>query len=251
MDSRWHEKSHHACWAVSFSTICSADYDGDGDLDLFIAGRCKPGAYPEPVHSVLLQNNDGVYSPDKTQSAAIKNLNSISGAMWTNLIGDHLPELVLACDPGPIRVFAHEGGELIDTTTRLGLSEYVGFWNSVTSGDFNGDGKLDLLCGNLGTNSRYEIHRLNGLVWYHGDISGSGMNDVFESYKVKRNSNSVPIRPRNEVLRAIPFLGELFTTYNSFASANSKQILGTQFNGLGQVQITKLESVIFESWRFI
>ena len=231
--------------AVSFSTICSADYDGDGDLDLFIAGRCKPGAYPEPVHSVLLQNNDGVYSPDKTQSAAIKNLNSISGAMWTNLIGDHLPELVLACDPGPIRVFANEGGELIDTTTRLGLSEYVGFWNSVTSGDFNGDGKLDLLCGNLGTNSRYEIHRLNGLVWYHGDISGSGMNDVFESYKVKRNSNSVPIRPRNEVLRAIPFLGELFTTYNSFASANSKQILGTQFNGLGQVQITKLESVIF------
>jgi len=229
---------------VAFSTLCSADYDSDGDLDLFVGGRCQPGKYPSPVGSVILRNDSGQFVRDEKSGALLSNTGSVSAAVWTDLLGDHHPELVLACDPGLIRVYRNITGSLREVTAELGLRNYVGFWNSIAAGDFNGDGNMDLVAGNIGTNSGYEIYGNSGITWHHGDLSGGGLHDVFESYSGGSTAKTLPIRSFAEVLRAIPFLHELYPTYAAYANDTTGHILGEQKNKLAAIRLTSFMSVV-------
>ena len=234
-----------AAGKIAYSTFCSADYDGDGDLDIFVGGRCKAGSYPIPVDSLLLDNVNGEFQINKDQSKTLSKIGSVSSAVWTDVLGDNLPELILACDPGLILIFQNKEGKLVNVTNMIGLDKTIGFWNSVSSGDFNGDGRLDLICGNLGGNSRYEIYRDRDLVWHMGDLSGGGINDVFESYYPIDADQLSPIRTYPETLVAIPFLREEFSSYSDYASANTWQLLGVQRDQLRSININKIESVIY------
>jgi hypothetical protein len=164
--------------------------------------------------------------------------------VWTDLLGDHHPELVLACDPGLIRVYRNIAGSLREVTTELGLGDRVGFWNSIAAGDFNGDGNMDLVAANIGTNSAYELYGESGITWHHGDLSGGGVHEVFESYNGASPAKDLPVRSFNEVLRAIPFLRELYPTYSAYANATSSNILGEQKSKLDAIRITSFESIV-------
>ena len=229
---------------VSYSTLCAADYDSDGDLDLFVGGRCRPGRYPSPVASVILRNDSGQFVKDDKHAALLSKAGSVSAAVWTDLLGDHHPELVLACDPGLIRIYRNIAGSLREVTAELGLGDRVGFWNSIAAGDFNGDGNMDLVAGNIGTNSEYELYVKDGITWHHGDLSGGGVHEVFESYNGASPGKVLPIRNLAEVLRAIPFLRELYPTYAAYANATSTNIFGEQKNKLAAIRLTSLESVV-------
>jgi hypothetical protein len=229
---------------VSYSVLCAADYDGDGDIDLFVGGRCQPGAYPSPVGSVILRNDGGQFVEDKKHAALLSNVGSVSAAVWTDLLGDHHPELVLACDPGLIRVYRNNAGSLREVTAELGLGDRVGFWNSIAAGDFDGDGTMDLVAGNIGTNSGYELYGKAGITWHHGDLSGGGVHEVFESYTGPSPAKALPIRNLGEVLRAIPFLQEIYPTYAAYANATSANILGEQKSKLAAINVTTFESVV-------
>ena len=230
---------------IAFSVFCSSDYDGDGDLDLFVGGRCVTGSYPASVDSLLLENINGDFQINKNQQESLSEIGSVSSAVWTDVLGDHLPELIISCDPGMILIFQNNDGVLINVTKKVGLNNAIGFWNSVNSGDFNGDGRIDLICGNLGGNSGYEIFRDRDLVWHVGDLSGGGINDVFESYYPRTVGELSPIRTYPETLSAIPFLREVFSNYSDYASANTSQLLGGQIGELRQININKIESVIY------
>lgn len=229
----------------SYSAICSADYDGDGDLDLFIGSRCIPGSYPKNSKSILLKNDSSKYTIDYSNNDVCSYEGSVSSAIWTDLIGDHLPELVLACDPGPITIFKNQKGKLIDVTAKLGFDDHVGFWNSVSSGDFNGDGRMDLICGNLGTNTEYELYRKKILEWYILDITGGGTYDLFETYQIPENANSYPLRVYSDVLKAIPFLPDRFPSYAAYSVSTSKQLLGNLTANFNSYKITNFESVLW------
>ena len=228
-----------AAGAVAYSALCAADYDRDGDLDLFVGGRCRPGSYPAPVGSVILRNDDGQFARDKRHDELLSKAGTVSAALWTDLLGDSHPELVLACDPGLIRVYRNDGSLLEEATVELGLGNRVGFWNSICAGDFNGDGRMDLVAGNIGTNSAYEIYDGSEITWHHGDLSGGGTHEVFESY-----GSGLPTRFFQEVLRAIPFLREFYPTYAAFAGASAREILGEQKADLDTIKINSFESVI-------
>ena len=229
---------------VAYSTLCAADYDGDGDLDLFIGGRCQPGKYPSPVSSVILRNDNGQFVEDENHTELLSNIGSISAVVWTDLLGDHHPELVLACDPGLIRVYRNIAGSLREVTAELGLGDRIGFWNSIAAGDFNGDGKMDLVAGNIGTNSAYELYGESGITWHHGDLSGGGVNEVFESYNGASPAKDLPLKSFTEVLRAIPFLRELYPTYTAYANATSSNILGEQKSKVDAIRINSFESTV-------
>ena len=97
----------------SVGPMSLADFDGDGDLDLFIGGRVIPGRYPEPASSIILRNNKGNLELDEQMSEPFSRVGLVSGASAVDLDTDGWPDLVLACEWGPIRIFRNNSGHFV------------------------------------------------------------------------------------------------------------------------------------------
>ncbi|MBI1839768.1 MAG: VCBS repeat-containing protein [Verrucomicrobia bacterium] len=137
----------------SIGPLAVADVDGDGDLDVFVGGRVIPGAYPTAASSTLLLQDNGKLSPDPRSQALFQKVGLVSGAVWSDLNHDGYPDLLLACEWGPVKIFMNERGRLRDATDELGLASFAGWWNGIATGDFDEDGTTDFIATNWGSNT--------------------------------------------------------------------------------------------------
>jgi hypothetical protein len=233
--------------AAKWSTgpLALGDINGDGSLDLFVGGRVIGGRYPEPASSLLLRNQEGKLVLDAQNSAVLAHLGLVSGAVFSDLDGDGFPELILACEWGPIRVFKNNHGRFAEVTEQLGLADFKGWWNGVTTGDFDGDGKLDIVASNWGRNTPYECHRTDGLRLYFGDIDGSGTVQVLESYYDRTLGKVVPRRTLDVLSAALPYLHGRFPTFHSFATASIQEILADRISLAKELRASWLDSTLF------
>ena len=140
----------------STGPLALGDFNGDGRLCLFAGGRVIPGRYPEAASSMFFRDEGGRWELDAENTKQLAKAGLVSGAIWSDLDGDGLPELILACEWGPLRIFRNHGGRLTETTEAWGLGKYYGWWNGVTAGDFDGDGKMDIIASNWGRNTKYQ-----------------------------------------------------------------------------------------------
>jgi len=210
----------------SVGPLALADVDGDGALDLFVGGRVVAGRYPQPASSTLLLQSNGKFVPDPANSGVLTNIGMVSAAVFTDLNGDGAPDLALACEWGSLRVFRNEKGRLVDATTALGLEKHRGLWTSIAAGDFDGDGRVDLVAGNWGENTKFESHRSRPLRLYYGDFDGNGIVEVVESYFDPVSGNYVPARQLDSMARGMPWLQHRFPTWESFSRASVDDLLG-------------------------
>ncbi len=228
----------------STGPMALGDYDGDGDLDLFVGGRVIAGQYPLAASSLVFRNDAGSFVLDKECASALAHVGLVSAAVFTDLNNDGIPELVLACEWGPIRVFRHEQGGLVEATERWGLTQTKGWWNGITAGDFDDDGRMDLAASNWGRNTKYEGKRHDGLRLYYGDLTGSGRIETLEAYVDHPLDKVVPWRSFEVVSAALPFIRENYTSFRAFGTASISELLGTRSTKAQQLEVTLLDSIV-------
>jgi hypothetical protein len=168
--------------------LALGDMDGDGDMDVFIGGRVSLGSYPAPPQSYLMRNDHGRFV-DVTASVcpALQYVGMVNSAVWADVDGDGKPDLIVACDWQPIRVFKNNGRTLTEITDQTGLGELPGFWRSLTVADVNGDGYPDLIAGNLGLNNPFHIDTARPAELVSKDFDGNGIADPVLCYYIKGN----------------------------------------------------------------
>ncbi len=251
--------------ASSVGPLAVADVDGDGVPELFVGGRVIPGRYPMPAGSRLFRRDpaSGQFAaPDDANNRALAAVGLVSGAVFTDLDGDGWPELVLACEWGPLRVFRNERGTLTEWNPPLRwpadaaspgntkspsdrLAQLTGWWNSVTAGDFDGDGRPDLVAGNWGRNSKYQAHRARPLRLYWGDLGGAGRVDVVEAHYDAALQKYVPERQLDILAASLPYLRGLFPTHRAYSTAGVEQVLADRAGEAQRLEAAWLESTLF------
>jgi hypothetical protein len=242
----------------SSGPLAAADVHGNGTLDLFVGGRCIPGKWPKPASSLLFTRQAGGYSLDLTNSVGLANVGLVSGAVFADLNGDGWPDLVLACEWGPIRVFLNERGHLREATAELGLDPYVGWWNGVTVGDFDGDGLLDIAASNWGLNGGADGYQRPRLIepgksqtgpgvplLFWGDFTGEGGVDLVEAEYDEELGKEVPIRAKPAMELGLPFVSAKFATFAAYDNAGVPDLLGDRYSSATKLSAPWLASTVF------
>ncbi len=231
----------------SGSCVVANDIDKDGDLDLFVGGRLIPGKYPMPAQSYLLRNDgrQGWTDVSSIYSETFSSLGMVTDAEWLDVDGDDKQELCVVGEWMPITFFNFENEKAINITADLGLSKTRGWWNTVIAKDIDGDGKEDLLLGNLGENYKFQASPEKPFYVFAHDFDKNGTNDVFLAKK--NNEDLVPIRGKECSTQQMPMLKEKFKSYASFANAELGSILGEGMNEALSYEAHQFSSVMLKN----
>ncbi|MBK9108968.1 MAG: VCBS repeat-containing protein [Saprospiraceae bacterium] len=211
----------------SGSCVVVADMDGDGDLDIFRGGRTIPDKYPYAPKSYLMENDGKGNFTDVTDEKAtqLRTVGMVTSAVWTQISGDALPELILVGEWMPITIFDNLSGKLEKAASeKYNLQNTEGWWNRIVQADIDHDGDEDFIVGNLGTNYKFHASTEKPFMVYCDDYDQNGTFDiVLAKYNGK---NLVPVRGRQCSSEQVPSIAQKFPNYNSFADASLKDIYG-------------------------
>lgn len=230
------------------SVVCAADFDGDGDPDLFVGGRTVWGSYGNiPVSHLLINDGKGNFTP-ATEAIApgLQKAGMVSCAVWTDLDRDGWPELVLAGEWMPITVFKNEKGRLRNATEEMGLQQTTGLWTALVASDLNNDGWPELLAGNRGTNSKLRASPAHPLLLYTGDLDGNGSTD--QILALHKEGAYFPFLGKEELERALPsVIRKQFAGYTDMAGQTLEQIFGNRLRGMQQLGAQNLSSLVMKN----
>ncbi|MHA4895834.1 VCBS repeat-containing protein [Pedobacter sp. PWIIR3] len=224
------------------------DFNGDGHPDLFVGGRVIPSRYPEAPQSYLLINDGKGNFKDQLATIApeLKTLGMVTDAAWLDLNGDKKQDLIVVGEWMPIAVYINQGGKLKNQTTNYFDKSYSGFWNKLKVEDMNGDGKPDLIVGNLGLNSQCKVSNSEPAELYYKDFDDNGAVDPIMCFYLM--GKSYPYVTRDEMLDQISSMRPKFPDYGSYANAEMKDIFTPE--ELKDAKILKanyLKTAYFES----
>lgn len=229
----------------STGPLAAADYDGDGDLDLFVGGRVIAAAYPFAATSQLFRNAGGRFEIDEVHRETFRRIGLVSAAVFSDLDGDGDPDLLLALDLGPIKLLVNDGGRFSDATSRYGLDRYTSRWNGITTGDLDGDGRLDIIATSWGRNTKYRVSPAAPLLVYYGDFDGNRSVDVVEAQYDLVRRGTYPLETLSRMTLAIPSTRQRTATFAAYARATLEQVIGPALGNGARHAVTTMDHMVF------
>ncbi|MBZ5858945.1 VCBS repeat-containing protein [Flavihumibacter profundi] len=210
--------------AGSKSCVRIQDINGDGSPDIFVGGRVVPGRYPETPKSYILINDGKGRFSDQTGNIcpALSALGMISDAAWIDLDLDKKNELVVVGEWMPVTVFSQDNGKLVNSSGKYFDQSYSGFWNTINVGDFNGDGRPDLIIGNMGLNTQFKASEKEPLEMFYGDFDKNGSVDPVFSFFIQHKK--YPYITRDELVSQLPIMRKRFSNFKSYADITMDEL---------------------------
>jgi len=228
--------------ASSKSCVRPCDYDGDGDVDVFVGGRIIPGQYPVTPTSYLL-TNDGKGKFTIT-SAPFSKIGMVSDAQWCDVNNDGRKDLILCGEFMPVSIFINTVDGFVDETKKYFDTPDKGMWFTLTIADVNGDGKPDIIAGNVGNNMQIHFSEKEPAELYYADFDGNGSIDPFLNCYVQ--GKSYPFVSRDELNDEIYSMRKKFTSYKDYANAIMQNIFSKdQLSKASKLTATESNTVCY------
>lgn len=228
----------------SKSCVRPCDFDNDGDIDIFVGGRIIPGKYPLAPKSYLLVNNG--HGKFTSSEIPFSTIGMVTDAAWTDVDSDGRKDLVICGEFMPIMIFLNKPAGFIDATEKYFGKKETGIWFSLQVADLDGDGKEDIVAGNIGQNTPIHISPDEPATLYYADFDYNGTLDPFLNFYIQ--GKSYPFVSRSELNDQIPAMRRKFATYKDYANATMKTIFSNEeLERATKLEATECRSVIFFS----
>ncbi|WPP52659.1 VCBS repeat-containing protein [Catalinimonas niigatensis] len=231
----------------SGSCVVAADYDQDGDLDLFVGGRLRPQQYPLPPRSYLLRNEGGKFTDVTAEVApALENIGLVTSALWSDYDADGKADLIVTGEWMPITFLHNEGDSFKNMTAETALPNTSGWWNSLLAGDFDHDGDMDYVAGNLGLNSNYKASEQQPVSIYVKDFDQNNTIDPIMAHYIM--GEEYPAPSRDALIGQIADMRRKFPRFEMYGQAHFSDVFTEQeLEGAYVLKSKRMESSYLEN----
>jgi hypothetical protein len=221
------------------TVLAPGDIDGDGRLELFVGDFRIPGTGPGGG-SRLYRADGGVFLEVTAEVAPdLEGLRTVTDAVWSDLDGNGTADLIVAGEWSPVSVLLNEGGRLRDATASLGLEGLTGWWQGLAVADFDQDGDVDVVAGNLGLNYPVLPSAQEPLELFVSDFDGDGGEEAVPAYH--ESGTLYPWYGRTRLATMLPWVSEAYPTLDAFARATLSDILGPE--ALGEAEPLRVSTL--------
>ncbi|MBL7858256.1 MAG: VCBS repeat-containing protein [Cyclobacteriaceae bacterium] len=198
------------------ATVVAADFDKDGDLDLFVGERAIPFSYGLPANGIVYKNdgNGNFYDATEEVAPSLKNLGMITDAIWTDYDNDKDDDLIIVGEWMAIELFENTNGKLKRLTEKLRLNTYTGWWNTIVQTDIDGDGDVDYVLGNHGLNSRFKASPESPIVLFVNDFDNNG--SIEHIFGKVIGDKIYPYALKHDLIAQLPELKKRYLKYKDY-----------------------------------
>lgn len=236
---------------ASGSCVVAADYDRDGDLDLYVGGRVDPGRFPVAGLGGILRNDsdkkEGISFSVATEQVnpKLKSVGMVTDARWIDFNNDGWLDLIIVGEWMPILLFRNENGKLVEVNPDA-FKESSGLWSAIEVDDFDGDGDVDFIVGNAGSNLQWTATPQKPMTMYVSDFDDNGTLDPIIC--THDQGKDYPIASRDEMLEQLPSLKKKFVLYKDYSVADIGTFFSSkQLTSARKMKVQDLLSVYVEN----